>query len=148
MRAHFFGKACEFSLDARENPWHIRGMKRTAKRAAVVDVKGRIIDAFWRVARRHGSPVAPAMVRRESGLPKAAFDAACLELLREGVIQMCEHDHAGRLTDAERSELVYGGERETFWGGRAPVYYCTLSLRGLHSWHRQPDGTWAPDRAA
>jgi len=136
------------SLDRRENPWHIKSMKRTAKQAAVVDAKQVVLDAFWRVAREHGSPVAPTMVRAEAGLPKAAFDAACLELLREGVIQMCEHDHAGRLSDAERSELVYGGERETFWGGRAPVYYCALSLRGLHSWHRQPDGTWAPDRAA
>jgi len=124
-------------------------MKRMAKQAAV-DVKGRIIDAFWRVARRHGSPVAPAMVRAEAGLDKAAFDAACLELLREGVIQMCEHDHAGRLTDAERADLVFGGERESgyFPGTMRPVYYCTLSIRGLNAWRRQPDGTWAPDRAA
>jgi len=126
-------------------------MKRQArKQTAAVDSKQVVLDAFWRVARRHGSPVAPAMVRAEAGLDKAAFDAACLELMREGKVQMCEHDHAGRLTDAERDELVYGGERESdyFPGVTRPVYYCTLSLRGLHSWHRQPDGTWAPDRAA
>ena len=123
-------------------------MKRTAKRT--VDAKKAVIDAFWRVARRRGSPTAPAMVRAESGLDKQTFDAACLELLREGVIYMAEHDHAGRLTEAEREELVYGGERPSRYtpGAMSPVYYCTLSIRGLHSWRRQPDGTWAPDQAA
>ena len=124
-------------------------MKRT-KQAAAVDAKQAVLDAFWRVARKHGSPVAPAKVRRESGLPKDAFDQAAVELMREGVIYMAEHDHAGRLTDAERAELVYGGEHESeyFPGVMRPVYYCSISLRGLHSWRRQPDGTWAPDRAA
>ena len=124
----------------RENPWHIQSMKRQArKQPAAVDAKQAVLDAFWRVARRHGSPVAPAMVRAEAGLPKAEFDRACLELLREGVIYMAEHDHAGRLTDAERSELVTDGKGN---------YYCSFSLRGLNCWRRQPDGTWAPDRAA
>jgi hypothetical protein len=114
-------------------------MKRTAKQAVVVDAKQAVLDAFWRVARRHGSPVAPAMVRAEAGLDKAAFDAACLELMREGSAYMAAHDHALMLPESERSELVTDGKGN---------YYCSFSLRGLNCWRRQPDGTWAPDRAA
>jgi len=114
-------------------------MKRTAKQAAAVDAKQAVLDAFWRVARRHGSPVAPAMVRAEAGLPKAEFDRACLELAAEGSVYMAPHDHAGRLPESEREALVSDGKGN---------YYCSFSLRGLNCWRRQPDGTWAPDRAA
>jgi hypothetical protein len=113
-------------------------MKRTRKQAAV-DVKGRIIDAFWRVARRHGSPVSVSLLRSESGLPKDAFDRACLGLTGEGVAYMAPHDHAGRLSDAERDELVADGLGN---------YFVSFSLRGLNCWRRQPDGTWAPWTAA
>ena len=127
-------------------------MKRTAKQAMTVSEAKKAILAWfddndpWRIYNPHY----PAKIRRELGIEKATFDAAAIELLREGVVQMCEHDHAGLLTEAQREELVYGGERPSYYtpGAMSPVYYCTLSLRGLHSWRRQPDGTWAPDQAA
>jgi len=112
-------------------------MKRQTKQAAAVDAmaeaKRRILETLERMPWTTGKrpPFVPADVRRESGLPKALFDRACLELLREGVIQMCEHDHAGRLGPDELDELVYGGEREShyFPGIMRPVYYCTISRR-------------------
>jgi len=55
-------------------------MKRTAIEAA--DTKERIIEAFWRAAREHGSPVSVSLLRRESGLPKDAFDRAAFLLQR------------------------------------------------------------------
>jgi len=113
-------------------------MKRTAKRAAV-DAKERIIEAFWRAAREHGSPVAVSLLRRESGLDKPDFDRACLELAGEGTAYCAPHDHAGRLRPEEREALVADGKGN---------YYCSFSLRGLPSWRRQPDGTWSPRTAA
>ena len=113
-------------------------MKRTAKQAAV-DAKQAVLDAFWRVARKHGSPVAVSLLRSESGLPKAAFDRAAVELMREGQVYMAPHDHALRLPESERDVLVSDGKGN---------YFVSFSLRGLNSWHRQPDGTWAPRTAA
>jgi hypothetical protein len=83
----------------------------------------------WTTGKR--PPFVPADVRRESGLPKDAFDRAAVALLREGVIYMCEHDHAGRLRPDELDELVYGGERETFYCSdhATQAYYCSLSRR-------------------
>jgi len=133
MRAHFFRKIARISLDTRENPWHIKSMKRTKQAAvdAVAEAKQRILETLERMPWTNGKrpPFVPADVRRESGLSKDAFDRAAVALLREGVIQMCEHDHAGVLRQDELEELVYGGERETFWGGRAPIYYCSISRR-------------------
>jgi hypothetical protein len=138
MRADFFRKSVRISLDSRGIPWHIRVMKRTAKQAAV-DAKERIIEAFWRAAREHGSPVAVSLLRRESGLPKDAFDSACLELAAEGRAYLAPHDHPRRLPAGERELLVSDG-----LGG----YFVSFSLRGLNCWRRQPDGTWAPRTAA
>jgi len=111
-------------------------MKRQAKRTA--DAKERIIEAFWRVAREHGSPVPVALLREAAGLDKPTFDQAVLELLQAGTAYCAPHDHAGRLSEAERERLVADGS----------TFYCSFSLRGLSCWRRQPDGTWAPDRAA
>jgi len=137
MRAHFFSEIRAIFLDSREIQPYIRSMKRARKQAAAVDAvaeaKRRILETLERMPWTTGKrpPFVPADVRRESGLSKDAFDQAAVALLREGVIQMCEHDHAGRLTDAERSELVYAGERESeyFRGIMRPVYYCSISRR-------------------
>ena len=80
-----------------------------------------------------------SLLRRESGLPKDAFDRAALELAGEGRAYMAPHDHAGRLPAEEREELVADGRG---------IYYVSFSLRGLNCWRRQPDGTWAPRTAA
>jgi hypothetical protein len=108
-------------------------MKRTAKRAMTVsEAKQAILAWFddndpWRIY----GPHMPAKIRQALGLPKAVFDAAAVALLREGVIYMAEHDHAGRLRADELDELVYGGERQSefFRGFMRPVYYCTISDR-------------------
>jgi len=133
----FFRKFVRIFLDSREIPWHIRSMKRTAKQAAAVDevaeAKRRILETLERMPWTTGKrpPFVPPDVRRETGLPKALFDRAAVALLREGVIYMAEHDHAGRLRQDELDELVYGGEREShyFPGIMRPVYYCTISRR-------------------
>ncbi len=122
-------------------------MKRTAKQAAVdavaeakqavvdpvAEAKRRILETLERMPWTTGKrpPFVPADVRRESGLSKDAFDRAAVALLREGVIYMAEHDHAGRLRPDELDELVYGGERESeyFRGIMRPVYYCSISRR-------------------
>ena len=91
------------------------------------------------MAREHGSPVAVSLLRRESGLPKDAFDRACLELAGEGRVYMAPHDHALRLPESQRRELVTDGKGN---------YFVSFSLRGLNCWRRQPDGTWAPRTAA
>jgi len=114
-------------------------MKRQARKQAAVDAKQAVLDAFWRLARRHGSPVSVSLLRRESGLSKAEFDQAALELAGEGIAYTAPHDHALRLPESERAELLSDGR-----GG----YFVSFSLRGLNCWRRQPDGTWAPDRAA
>jgi hypothetical protein len=108
------------------------------KRTAIDEAKAAAVEAFWRVAREHGSPVAVARLREACGLGKAEFDAACLELLREGRIYMAPHDHALRLPAEERERLVADGS----------TFYCSFSLRGLSCWRRQPDGAWAPRTAA
>jgi len=110
---------------------------RTTKQAAAVDAvaeaKRRILETLERMPWTTGKrpPFVPADVRRESGLPKELFDQAAVALLREGITYMAEHDHAGRLTEAERANLVYGGERESeyFRGIMRPVYYCSISRR-------------------
>lgn len=43
------------------------------------------------------------------GIPKEEFDRAALELLAQGRIYMARHDHAGRLTEEERRQLVADG---------------------------------------
>jgi len=99
----------------------------------VSEAKRRILETLERMPWTTGKrpPFVPADVRRESGLSKDAFDLAAVALLREGVIQMCEHDHPGLLRADELDELVYGGEREShyFPGIMRPVYYCTISRR-------------------
>ena len=116
---------------------------RTTKQAAVVDAvaeaKERIIEAFWRVAREHGSPVSVSLLRRESGLSKDAFDRACLELAGEGSVYLARHDHPLRLPESKRAELLSDGKGS---------YFVSFSLRGLNCWRRQPDGTYAPRTAA
>jgi len=137
MRADFFENACEFSLDSREIQPYIRSMKRTAKQVTTVDAvaeaKRRILETLERMPWTTGKrpPFVPADVRRESGLPKELFDRAAVALLREGVIYMAEHDHAGLLRQDDLDELVYGGERESeyFRGIMRPVYYCSISRR-------------------
>jgi hypothetical protein len=111
-------------------------MKRTTKQAAVdavAEAKRRILETLERMPWTTGKrpPFVPADVRRESGLPKALFDQAAVALLREGAIQMCEHDHAGLLRPDELDELIYAGERESeyFPGIMRPVYYCSISRR-------------------
>jgi len=111
-------------------------MKRTAKQAAVdavAEAKRRILETLERMPWTTGKrpPFVPADVRRESGLPKELFDQAAVALLREGIIYMAEHDHAGLLRPDELDELVYGGERESeyFRGIMRPMYYCSISRR-------------------
>jgi len=133
----FSRKCLRISLDSREIQPYIRSMKRTAKQAAAVDevaeAKRRILETLERMPWTTGKrpPFVPADVRRESGLPKALFDRAAVALLREGVIYMAEHDHAGLLRPDELDELVYAGERESeyFRGITRPVYYCSISRR-------------------
>jgi len=134
--AHFFRKSVRISLDSREIQPYIRGMKRTRKQAvvdAVAEAKRRILETLERMPWTTGKrpPFVPADVRRQSGLPKTLFDQAAVALLREGVIYMAEHDHAGRLRPDELDGLVYGGERESeyFRGIMRPVYYCSISRR-------------------
>ena len=131
-----FWKFVRIFLDTRKKAWHIRGMKRTTKQAAVdavAEAKRRILETLERMPWTTGKrpPFVPADVRRQSGLPKALFDQAAVALLREGIIYMAEHDHAGRLRPDELDELVYGGERESeyFRGIMRPVYYCSISRR-------------------
>jgi hypothetical protein len=99
-------------------------MKRTRKTAvvdAVAEAKRAILtwlddnDPF----RTHG-PHVPAKIRRELGLPKAVFDAAVLDLLRERLVYCAPHDHPFRLSAEERAELV-ADARGTF--------YCSISDR-------------------
>jgi len=135
--SNIFRKCVRIFIDSRKNSWHIISMKRTAKRTT--DTKERIIEAFWRVAREHGSPVSVSRLRSESGLSKPDFDSAFLQLAAEGTAYCAPHDHALRLPAAERDELVADGRG---------IYYVSFSLRGLNCWRRQPDGIWAPDRAA
>jgi hypothetical protein len=133
----FFRESVRIFVDTREKQWHIRGMKRTRKQTAAVDAvaeaKRRILETLERMPWTTGKrpPFVPADVRRQSGLPKTLFDQAAVALLREGIVYMAEHDHAGRLRQDELDELVYGGERESeyFRGIMRPVYYCSISRR-------------------
>jgi hypothetical protein len=54
-----------------------------------VDAKQAVLDAFWRVARRHGSPVVPADgAARERAWSKAAFDRSLPRADARGRIYM------------------------------------------------------------
>jgi hypothetical protein len=98
-------------------------MKRTKQAAvdAVAEAKRRILawlddaDPF-----RTQGPHVPAKIRRELGIEKSVFDAACLELLKTGTVYMAPHDHPFRLSAEERAELV-ADARGTF--------YCSISDR-------------------
>ena len=97
-------------------------MKRTAKQAMTVsEAKKAILDWFddndpWRIY----GPHYPAKIRRELGIEKSVFDAACLELLKTGTVYMAPHDHPWRLRPEEREELVADGRG---------VFYVTISDR-------------------
>jgi len=101
-------------------------MKRQTKQAAAVDAvaeaKRRILETLERMPWTTGKrpPFVPADVRRESGLPKALFDRAVVELLQARTVYCAPHDHPFRLSAEERAELVEG-DRGTF--------YCSISDR-------------------
>lgn len=59
-------------------------------------------------------------LRRAAGLDKAPFDAAVLELSRQGRVSLHRHDYPASLTPEERDELVTDG---------AGTYYVGLALR-------------------
>jgi len=99
-------------------------MKRTTKQAAVdavAEAKRAILawlddaDPF-----RTEGPHVPAKIRQALGLPKAVFDAAVVELLRERTVYCAEHDHPFRLSAEERAELVADGRGS---------FYCSISDR-------------------
>ena len=59
-------------------------------------------------------------LRRAARLDKAHFDAAVLDLSRQGRVSLHRHDYPASLTPQERDELVTDG---------AGTYYVGLALR-------------------
>lgn len=71
-------------------------------------------------AAMNGALVAARELRRAANLVKSQFDAAVLDLARQGRLMLHRHDFAGGLEPAEREELVTDG---------AGTYYVGVALR-------------------
>ena len=82
---------------------------------------GQVREALARLAAedRPGALLLIEDLRRRSALDKARFDAAVLELSRQGGCVLHHHDHPAGLTEEERTALVHDG-RGVYYHGVAP----------------------------
>lgn len=87
--------------------------------------RGVVMDAVRTVSDRErgrsiGAPlVSVREVREVARLPKDRFDAAMLELRRDGLVSLHYHDHAGGLSREEKAQLVKDSRG---------IYYVGVSL--------------------
>lgn len=71
-----------------------------------------LLEELKRLEQESPPPNPVEMLRRRpalGGLPKEEFDRAALELLAQGRVYMARHDHAMRLPEEERRQLVADG---------------------------------------
>lgn len=84
---------------------------------------GALLEELLRLERECPPPNSVARLRRRAALQhysKEDFDAAALELLRQGRVYMAPHDHPMRLPEQERNDLVSDG---------AGSFYVSISAR-------------------